>query len=212
MCQFLQVVAFISWTKNRRSIMWSRFLNWRLCSSIGQEDSRHFPESSIKFSVTMGRVWMKKSSWSWSVLTANQQMTEAINSKRILYKNFKIVIELKWNVGSAAIPQFKQSLLRRSPRVYTTIVACTDDDEAVSYLNKWDRELDNLDVVDDYRSERKEVKAAQGSSFPFSFGDYVVKSLIGSIDPTLDNLDEKKKRKKKCVIQWSIVNNFFKIV
>jgi hypothetical protein len=80
-------------------------------------------------------------------------------------------------------------------------VACTDDDEAVSYLNKWDRELDNLDVVDDYRSERKEVKAAQGSSFPFSFGDYVVKSLIGSIDPTLDNLDEKKKRKKKCVIQ-----------
>jgi hypothetical protein len=52
--------------------------------------------------------------------------------------------------------------------------------------------LDNLDVVDDYRSERKEVKAAQGSSFPFSFGDYVVKSLIGSIDPVLDNLDEKK--------------------
>jgi hypothetical protein len=40
----------------------------------------------------------------------------------------------------------------------------------------------------------------------------VVKSLIGSIDPTLDNLDEKKKRKKKCVIQWSIVNKFFKIV
>lgn len=93
--------------------------------------------------------------------------------------------------GKSAIPVFKQSLLNRSSRVFTTIVACTDDDASVDYLNKWDRQLDNLDVVDDFRSERKEVKAAKGSAFPFSFGDYVVKSLIGSIDPELDNLDEK---------------------
>lgn len=35
-----------------------------------------------------------------------------------------------------------------------------------------------------------EVKKAKGASYPFSFGDYVVKSLIGSVDPELDGMDE----------------------
>ncbi len=30
----------------------------------------------------------------------------------------------------------------------------------------------------------------RGHGFSFTFGDYVVKSLIGSIDPEFDNLDE----------------------
>lgn len=93
--------------------------------------------------------------------------------------------------GKAAIGEFAEALQRRSQRVYTTIVACTDDDDSVDYLNKFDKDIHNLDVVDDFISERKEVKAARGSNYPFSFGDYVVKSLIGSIDPELDNLDEK---------------------
>jgi hypothetical protein len=41
----------------------------------------------------------------------------------------------------------------------------------MSYLNNWDRTIPNLDVVDDYKSERKEILACQGKSFPFSFGD-----------------------------------------
>lgn len=102
--------------------------------------------------------------------------------------------------GKSAIPAFKESLQRRSPKVYTTVVACTDDDASVEYLNKWDNQLPNLDVVDDFRNERKEVRAAKGTSFPFSFGDYVVKSLIGSIDPELDNMDEKKDTLCNCQI------------
>jgi hypothetical protein len=47
-----------------------------------------------------------------------------------------------------------------------------------------------LDVVDDFRKEREEILVAQGHMFRFSFGDYVVKSLIGSIDSTMDRLDE----------------------
>ncbi len=41
----------------------------------------------------------------------------------------------------------------------------------MSYLNDWDRTIPNLDVVDDYKSEKKEILACQGKSFPFSFGD-----------------------------------------
>jgi len=55
-------------------------------------------------------------------------------------------------------------------------------------------------VVDDFRSERKEVRSAKGTSFPFSFGDYVVKSLIGSIDPELDDMDEKKDHLCSCIV------------
>jgi hypothetical protein len=92
--------------------------------------------------------------------------------------------------GKVNIPEFKRALLSRGPNVFTTIVVCTDDEESVNYLNNWDRKLKNLDVVDDYRSEREEVRKAKGQRYSFTFGDYVVKSLIGSIDPELDKLDE----------------------
>lgn len=90
---------------------------------------------------------------------------------------------------------FKEVLKSRSPTTYTTIVSCTDEDETMNYLNNWDRTLPRLDVVDDFRNERIEILRSQGQHFRFSFGDYVVKSMIGSIDPTLDNLDENVKIK-----------------
>jgi len=58
-------------------------------------------------------------------------------------------------------------------------------------LYKRDKQLPKLDVIDDFRNERLEIRRAKGASYPFTFGDYVVKSLIGSIDPELDSLDEK---------------------
>ncbi|CAF2758329.1 unnamed protein product [Rotaria sp. Silwood2] len=76
-------------------------------------------------------------------------------------------------------------------RVLITFCACTDDDQAVGYLNRWDETIPFLDVCDDYRSERKEIWRVQGRQFPFSFGDYVVKILLGSIDRYFDNLDQK---------------------
>lgn len=42
-------------------------------------------------------------------------------------------------------------------RVLVTFCACTDDDQAVGYLNKWDEKIPFLDVCDDYRSERDEI-------------------------------------------------------
>jgi hypothetical protein len=42
-------------------------------------------------------------------------------------------------------------------RILVTFCACTDDDQAVGYLNKWDQKIPYLDVCDDYRSEREEI-------------------------------------------------------
>ncbi|CAF4288201.1 unnamed protein product, partial [Rotaria sordida] len=66
------------------------------------------------------------------------------------------------------------------------------DQKCMSYLNDWDRAIPNLDVVDNYESEKEEILAIQGKSFPFSFGDYVVKILMGGVDSWFDMLDERK--------------------
>jgi len=77
-------------------------------------------------------------------------------------------------------------------RILVTIIACTDDRDCIGYLNNWDKKIANIDVADDYRSEREEIQNAQGKSFPFSFGDYVVKILMGSVDSWFDTLDERR--------------------
>lgn len=80
----------------------------------------------------------------------------------------------------------------RPAKCPTAIMACTDSEAEVGWLNELDDSIQNLDVIDDYRSEREEVLRVQGRRFPFTAGDYVVKTLLGAIDPLYDNLDEKK--------------------
>jgi hypothetical protein len=77
-------------------------------------------------------------------------------------------------------------------RIYVTFIACTNDLQSVGYLNQFDKKIRNVDVLDDYQSERAEILAVQGKKFPFSYGDYVVKILMGAIDQWFDQLDEKK--------------------
>ena len=100
--------------------------------------------------------------------------------------------------GRTDIKSFKASLQSRTPmnKIFVNIITCTDDEESVAYLNRWDVQIPNLDVIDDYTSERKEVKKRNGSKYRFSYGDYVVKSMVGSVDPKLDRSDEKP----KCII------------
>lgn len=92
--------------------------------------------------------------------------------------------------GRADIAGFKACLQKRPSNMFTTIVSCTDENETMEYLNNWDRNIPRLDVVDDYRSEKQEIVRVNGPSFRFSFGDYVVKSMLGSVDASLDNMDE----------------------
>jgi len=51
---------------------------------------------------------------------------------------------------------------RNTARVHVQFVACTDDNSTVEYLNEWDKKIPNVDVVDDYHSEKAEILKAQG--------------------------------------------------
>lgn len=91
------------------------------------------------------------------------------------------------------VKKFKDLLKQREKQnIYISILACTDDVETIQEMNKWDKKIKNLDIIDDYNSEKKEVIKIQGDKFNFSFGDYIVKALLGSIDPYFDKLDEQK--------------------
>jgi hypothetical protein len=97
------------------------------------------------------------------------------------------------NQSKDPIKEFKDSLKYRNPidRIFVTIIACTDDDYALGYLNNWDKNIKNLDIVDDYESERKEIYSARKVKNAFTYGDYIAKILLGSHVKEIDELDEK---------------------
>jgi len=69
------------------------------------------------------------------------------------------------------------------------IMACTGEEKELAWLNDFDDEFDEVDVTDDYASEREEVLRA-GHVRAFSRADWVMKALLGPIDPRFDGMDE----------------------
>ncbi|CAF3317685.1 unnamed protein product [Rotaria socialis] len=78
-------------------------------------------------------------------------------------------------------------------QIPVTIIICTDDYQSMNYLHDWDKTIPNLDVVHDYRSEKKQIQMCRGKDFPFNYGDYIVKILLGGVDSWFDDLNEMKK-------------------
>jgi len=70
----------------------------------------------------------------------------------------------------------------RTPRTFVTFLACTDEPEALDYLNNCDRTMEHVDVVNDFRSELAQIREKQGLNVKFSYGEYLIKAFIGSID------------------------------
>jgi len=71
------------------------------------------------------------------------------------------------------------------------VMACTQNDSAVEWLNDLDDDAkvgDKIDVCDDYEAEKKEVLAT-GRVSQFLVSDYYVKALLGPILAKYDNLD-----------------------
>lgn len=75
------------------------------------------------------------------------------------------------DAGNARIQQYVDVIGSRHRGVYLTLLACTDDEDSVRWMNAVDHHIPNVDVCDDYHSERKEVLRAQGPSFHFTYGD-----------------------------------------
>ena len=73
------------------------------------------------------------------------------------------------------------------------ILACTDDDDAVGWLNGFDKQFREVDVTGDYYSERSQILRS-GKVTVFKKSDWVMKALLGPICPRFDTLDESNKK------------------
>ena len=94
--------------------------------------------------------------------------------------------------GLVNINEFKETLRNRPSYCFTNIVACTNDMNSIGYLQGMDTEFPRLDVINCFETEKAKIKLVQGLDFQFTFGDYIVKCLLGSIVPQIDDLDEIK--------------------
>eukprot|EP01060_Flectonema_neradi_P031103 TRINITY_DN4635_c1_g3_i1.p1 TRINITY_DN4635_c1_g3~~TRINITY_DN4635_c1_g3_i1.p1 ORF type:complete len:318 (+),score=64.72 TRINITY_DN4635_c1_g3_i1:45-956(+) len=69
------------------------------------------------------------------------------------------------------------------------ILACTPDEDEIAWLNNFDKKFRDVDVMDDFNSERDEVLRA-GRQATFNKADYVCKALLGPIIARFDAADE----------------------
>ncbi len=94
--------------------------------------------------------------------------------------------------GKPSLPEFKNTLREvtrgdhsQGKAVFVSILACTDSQQEIGWLNKLDREVENVDVNRTYPEERKEV-LQKNPNKAFTEADYVAKALL----PKFDKLDE----------------------
>lgn len=85
-----------------------------------------------------------------------------------------------------------EDLMRKRRNLQTTFVKvllCTNDRVSVAYLDGWDRTMEHFDITRDFEEERALI-LRNGIVTQFTFGDYVVKALVGAIITEIDYLDE----------------------
>ena len=126
-------------------------------------------------------------------------LTEAFKLVLDKYKDQKLLVIIftdghpteRGKNEAAAIYNFRTALETKSKETHVTIVACTDEKATMKYLCGWDEDIDNLDVLDDYLSEKRCVEEAgiKGQAVQFDFNDYIGKILLGSLVAEIDALD-----------------------
>lgn len=76
-------------------------------------------------------------------------------------------------------------------RSFVTFLSCTDNDSDIAYIKQLDADLEHIDEVDDYNTERAEVLRHGASVYQnFSMGDWVLRAACGAAVPEWDRSDE----------------------
>lgn len=87
-----------------------------------------------------------------------------------------------------SMSSFVAQLRRRPEDVYVSFLACTDSEKEVAYLDRLDNELPRVDVLDDYFSEREQVRLVHPQA-DYTLGDHCARMLLGPVFEKYDNLD-----------------------
>lgn len=81
---------------------------------------------------------------------------------------------------------------RKNPEDYPlSLLSCTNETNEVAWLKTVEGEAPYVSELDDYETERLEVKKGQGAFFPFTYGFWLLCQLVAAMNPDdLDALDE----------------------
>lgn len=97
------------------------------------------------------------------------------------------------NGGTPAFRQELSRLVKKQSTQHTfkvQIMACTDDEAAVGYLDEIDRDFPEIDTTDDYYSEMKQVLKDARKVSKFSRADWCMKAMLGPVSAKFDGWDE----------------------
>jgi len=97
--------------------------------------------------------------------------------------------------------QLENMIINRTfkAKTYFSVTLCTSDEEVQKLYRKLDKTA-GVDMSLNYRGEKKEILGMRGAKFPFSFGDYATKVMVGSFDKTMNNLDKPPGAGCACII------------
>jgi hypothetical protein len=92
------------------------------------------------------------------------------------------------NDGESNVSELEDLMLKKRniETTYVSFLVCTDERSSVEYLDQCYRTMKNVDVTDDFNIERERMHTCyKQKNFSFSLGDYVVKAMVGAIDPEI---------------------------
>ena len=87
---------------------------------------------------------------------------------------------------------FKNILKKKdNSKNYISFLACSDNLDDIGYLNKLNNKKHNISVLNDYYFEYKKFIKVRGNNYKYSFGNHIVRLLLGPLIPKLDKLNKK---------------------
>jgi hypothetical protein len=118
-------------------------------------------------------------------------LTGALKNAYALQKDRPLIVCVATDGVPNNMGGFVTQLKSRDPtKVFVSILACSDNDAEIGYLNKLDRDVGSLDVLDDYKSEKKEIgRKNKMFAEQYSLADHVARYFLGSVYAKYDKLD-----------------------
>jgi hypothetical protein len=86
--------------------------------------------------------------------------------------------------GNPDLEEFEQVMRneRNAKTTHVMFLLCTDEPDYIDYLTKFKRTMRNVDVYDDYETEKKKIRRLRGDNHTFSRSDYIVQALVGAVE------------------------------
>lgn len=84
------------------------------------------------------------------------------------------------------------------PSIYRfSIILCINDRKLKAVYGNMTA-IDNIDVIDVFRSELQTIQRIHGKRFAFTIGDYIMKILTSTIDTSMHNVDHRSSSSSAC--------------